>query len=355
MREIAEPVPSRVLGGIHRLVGVSEQVFHPGGIVGIQRDTDAGRNIGYFFFQAEGVGQALPDALGDPPDIAGVIQFRQDDDEFVPAQARHGVGFAHAVADASRRLFQQQVAHVVPERVVDLLELVEVDEHQRHFQAGAVRFLDLLRQPVMEHAAVGQAGQRIVVGLVPDQFLGCFPAGDVADKPIEFILARRVDCGNGQFDGEFAAIAVQPQHLDPRIQDSPFAGGQKMLQAFDMRLAVLGRDDGFAQYPPDSFFLRPAENLFRLIAPAGDDALGIHLHHGIQGGIDDGAQACLVCTVHFKQIAEAFGHFVEAFGYLTEFITRAQVGPHTQIAAGKGAKGMQQRLNVADKGIVEAD
>jgi hypothetical protein len=38
-----------------------------------------------------------------------------------------------------------------------------------------VGFFDILLQPVVEHLAVGQLGQIVEVGLMPDQFLGFFP------------------------------------------------------------------------------------------------------------------------------------------------------------------------------------
>ena len=47
---------------------------------------------------------------------------------------------AHALGQAPRHLAQQLVAHVVAERVVDVLEVVEVDEEHRDLAAGALTF-----------------------------------------------------------------------------------------------------------------------------------------------------------------------------------------------------------------------
>jgi hypothetical protein len=41
------------------------------------------------------------------------------------------------------------------ERVVDLLEVVQVDEQDDQLRVVAFAFLDLLLQPVAQHAAVG--------------------------------------------------------------------------------------------------------------------------------------------------------------------------------------------------------
>ena len=55
---------------------------------------------------------------------------------------------------------------MVPEGVVDLLEAVEVDTQDRHpFAVGSDRCQHLV-QPLEHHCAVGQAGQRVVIGKV---------------------------------------------------------------------------------------------------------------------------------------------------------------------------------------------
>ena len=61
------------------------------------------------------------------------------------------------------------------------------------FSPARLRLLDFLLQTVVEHVAVGQAGQRVKVGLFPDQIFGFFPDGDVADESAEFVLARHLD------------------------------------------------------------------------------------------------------------------------------------------------------------------
>jgi hypothetical protein len=55
---------------------------------------------------------------------------------------------------------------VVPERVVDLLEVVEVHQHHAAARAGPARGPDRLLDAVAEQDAVGQPGERVVDGLV---------------------------------------------------------------------------------------------------------------------------------------------------------------------------------------------
>ena len=63
-----------------------------------------------------------------------VIAFEQDG-ELVAAEARHGVGGPGALHEALGRGLQQAVAGVVPERVVHVLEVVQVQEHHRDLLA----------------------------------------------------------------------------------------------------------------------------------------------------------------------------------------------------------------------------
>ena len=82
-------------------------------------------------------------------------QVLEDDREFVAAEPGDGVGGAHAASKARGDLLQQRVADLVAERVVDRLEAVEIDEHEREARALARRVDRRLLEPVVEKQAVG--------------------------------------------------------------------------------------------------------------------------------------------------------------------------------------------------------
>ena len=65
-----------------------------------------------------------------PVELVGVIERRlgQDRGEFVAADAAGDVGRADDVPDALRRLRQHGVARKVPDPVVHVLEVVEVED-----------------------------------------------------------------------------------------------------------------------------------------------------------------------------------------------------------------------------------
>ncbi len=66
----------------------------------------------------------------------------------------------------------------MPERVVDALEVVEVEAQHRQALAP-LHALELVVQPLAQHQAIGQVGQRVVARHVHDALLSALPVGDV--------------------------------------------------------------------------------------------------------------------------------------------------------------------------------
>src|SRR3990172_1895944 len=91
---------------------------------------------------------------------------RQEDAELVPAQPCDRVALAKRPLQPGCELLEQDVAGVVAERVVDLLEAVEVHEENGGALPLALGGQDGLPRPVVEEGAVGKAGKRVVERLV---------------------------------------------------------------------------------------------------------------------------------------------------------------------------------------------
>jgi len=120
---------------------------------------------------------------GDLGHDAAVRHLGQQDRELVAAEPRQEVAPADDRAEAARDLDEQLVAVIVAERVVDLLEAVEVDEQERGGAARAPRVGDrTLRAPVQEHA-VGQAGERVVQRLAAQAARG--PGHNAEERRVE--------------------------------------------------------------------------------------------------------------------------------------------------------------------------
>ena len=100
---------------------------------------------------------ASQDALGD---LFGLDRRHvvADDDELVAAEPRHRVAGPDRVGDPFGRVPQQLVAGAVAQRVVDQLELIDVEEHHAELRAASTRAGEAVDQPV-RRAAPGWAAR----------------------------------------------------------------------------------------------------------------------------------------------------------------------------------------------------
>ncbi len=102
---------------------------------------------------------------------AGLVGIRSIEEhcELVPTQARHQVIASDDLTDAGAYLAQQRVPGLVPERVVDLLEVVQIDQQQGQAASGrgvmGQRGQSLL-ELVQKEATIAQSGQFVGQSLV---------------------------------------------------------------------------------------------------------------------------------------------------------------------------------------------
>ena len=128
----AGAVAAFVLGAIERHVGVAQDV---GGVAGAAVDHgDADRGADDDVVAVDRIGRADggDDAAGDRLQRIRIGGADGDDGEFVAAEPRDQIVAAHHAAQALGDVEDELVADVVAERVVDVLEVIEVDvEHGR--------------------------------------------------------------------------------------------------------------------------------------------------------------------------------------------------------------------------------
>src|SRR5947208_2408251 len=79
------------------------------------------------------------------------------------------VGAANAGADYLGSAAQDEVPHLVSALVVDPLEAIEVEEHERQRRAEATRASDLLLECTHESAPVREVGELVGLRLPPDE------------------------------------------------------------------------------------------------------------------------------------------------------------------------------------------
>ena len=164
--EDAEAVAALELGAIERDIRLADELGPVHARLGRDRHADRHADERRAVEDVEGARHRLDDALAKGRDILLAADLRLDDGELVAAEPRHAVGAAHQAGEPLRELADQVVAGRVAERVVDVLEAVEVEIEQREPLPGLARFDQGAIEPVAEQRPVGEAGQRVVEGEV---------------------------------------------------------------------------------------------------------------------------------------------------------------------------------------------
>ena len=178
-------------------------------------------------------------------DVGGRQQHR----ELVAAQTRDGVRRAQGVAQPRRHFLQHQIAGVMPEGVVDLLEAVEIDQQHRQALVIAMRAQDRLLQSIEEQRAVGKIGQRVVIGEIGDALVGQvtlaphrgfaqFPL-DGRRQPLEVVL-HDVVVRAGSHRGHGGVFADRAGDKNERQIRMLFANDRQRLGAAEARHRVVG-------------------------------------------------------------------------------------------------------------------
>jgi len=89
---------------------------------------------------------------------------RRDDGELVAAEAGHQVVAAQGAGEPLSDAADQLIAHRVTERVVDVLEMVEIDVEHGRGRTALPHLFDHGLEPLAEEDPVRQPAQRIVQG-----------------------------------------------------------------------------------------------------------------------------------------------------------------------------------------------
>src|SRR5207244_1518810 len=105
---------------LQELVGI-------GAIARRQRYADAGADVDGMAVDLERCADGLDDAHGKRFRLARIAHAGLDDRELVAAEPRHQVAVAHAAEQPLAHLLEKNIADRVPQRVVDSLEVIEIE------------------------------------------------------------------------------------------------------------------------------------------------------------------------------------------------------------------------------------
>jgi len=155
-----------LLGQVHRHVRALQEHLDVRRVVRVQRDADAGLDLERDPAQPDRLGQRGAQPDGHLPGHALVGRRGQQHGELVTAQPGDQIAGPHAVGQPVRHHPQQGIADRMPQRVVDLLEPVEVEQQEPGPAARPRHREQRVVGPAQQQGAVGQPGQLIVVSLV---------------------------------------------------------------------------------------------------------------------------------------------------------------------------------------------
>ena len=164
--EDAEAVAAGRLGAVHGDVGLAQQLGGLGDLLGGEHRADADSDPRLAVADDEGLADDVDDPLAQAADVGLALGADLDDGEFVAADAGDGVGLAQQRAQPLADFLDELVAGIVAERVVDLLEAVEIEHQQGDLLARAAIAGQRLGEAVLEQGAVGEAGQLVVERLM---------------------------------------------------------------------------------------------------------------------------------------------------------------------------------------------
>ncbi len=172
-----EAVAAELLGAKQRHVRGAQQTLRVVGVIRKEARADARGGCERPPFDREWLLQRCDQRAGAALDFLHGAQLLDQQRELVAAEPRdQAVGSGRGLQPL-RDALQHAVAEVVPERIVQRLEVVHVDEEQRYAPPGLPGARQRAGEAVGELTAIGQLRQRVVVRQVM-QLLGAF--GDVS-------------------------------------------------------------------------------------------------------------------------------------------------------------------------------
>ncbi len=169
----------RAFRAVHRDVGCGDQARGRIALAGA-RHADRGRDRGHPVAQGERRRDRLDDARGDRPCVRRVDETRAEHDELVAAEPAGAIGRAEHAVDPLGDDHEGLVACGVSQRVVDVLEAVQIDEEQAQLAVVEGVADELVHQP-----AVRQTGECIVQRPERDLTLAAAAGGSIAERALE--------------------------------------------------------------------------------------------------------------------------------------------------------------------------
>jgi hypothetical protein len=195
----------------------AQQYSRSSAMLGKHGDADAGRDVDHLVGNHESRFARLLNLPGELRGRRQVSRAPGQDRELVPTQSRDHVSLAQYGNQPLGDLLEHQVALIVVERVIDLLEPIQIHHHDRPRLVVPFARRERLQPALAEQRAIRQARQ-IVVQRVALKALGVrLTLGDVAHERERQTAAAQRDHPMLDVHCEGRAIVTATQGLDRPI------------------------------------------------------------------------------------------------------------------------------------------
>ena len=211
--EHLEAVLAGVLGPVHGRIGVPDEILGRVRLAG-HRHPDARRQAQILTPHEERSLEVLEQSLGDLLHVGLGVGVAQEHGELVAAEPGSVVGQAQAGAQPIRDDGEDLVAEAVAQRVVDHLEVVQVQQQDR--RAGGVRVVEDRLERVDEPGSVGETGQRIGDRLVLEILLEAAVLRDITGVEHDAVDGRLVT-QVGERDDQRVVAARRGLHIELQV------------------------------------------------------------------------------------------------------------------------------------------
>ena len=175
-------VATTLFGAIHRNVRVLDQRRRVVTVFRENADANADADEKLLIQRHRRFTQVFKDLIGDIQCCSRIANALHENQELVAPEAGDGIRAADELAHPHRHFAEYAVADIVAETVVDLLEAIEVDEQYGESRLLAAGALQCDMQPIFKQQAVRQPGERVVMGLVVELFVGCLDRCDIGEN-----------------------------------------------------------------------------------------------------------------------------------------------------------------------------
>lgn len=231
----AKAITARVFHRVHGGISIAEEVFGSAAILRKNRDADTESHVDFPAADLYGLGGIANNLVAAALNVLYGTEFGHHNDELVSTHPRDGVGFANGGEQALSYSRQEEIAVGVTERVVDLLEMVDVNEEYRNLLVVVLCLKDCLAETLIEQRAIGETGQMIVMRKIVDVIGAAAVFGNVA-------------AGNGDSTAQPDNLNVEPGSLDHLVVDEDLTG---VRNSGADNLTILVNEAGFDHEGPD--------------------------------------------------------------------------------------------------------